>query len=58
MTLKLKVSNEFLLLEQQREPQDVVGPHLAERNLVLFEPLRPHFYRTIEGIVDLTPPKN
>lgn len=45
VALKFKVPEKLLLLQQQREPQDVIWPHLAEGNLVRIEPLRPHFWR-------------
>lgn len=45
MALKFEVPEKFLLLQQQREPHDVIRPHLAEGNLVRIEPLRPHFWR-------------
>lgn len=45
VALKFKVAEKFLLLQQQREPQDVIWPHLAEGNLVRIEPLRSHFWR-------------
>lgn len=42
--LKLKVSYKLLLLQHHGEPQDVIGPHLAKRDLVPTKPLRPHFW--------------
>lgn len=45
VTLELKVSNKFLLLEYQGEPQNIVSPHFAEGNLVTLEPPRPHLYK-------------
>lgn len=45
MSLKLKVPDEFLLLQHQGEPQYVVWPHLTEGNLVTIKPLRPHFWK-------------
>lgn len=42
VSLEFKVPLEQLLLEQEREPELVVRPHVAERDLVLVEPLGPH----------------
>jgi len=42
VTLELEVAPKHLLLQQEWKPQDVVGPHFAERYLVRFKPLRSH----------------
>lgn len=51
VALKFKVPKEFLLLQQQWVPQDVIWPHLAVGNLVRIEPLRPHFWRREKTII-------
>lgn len=44
VALELNAACKFPLLQQQREPQLVIGPHLVKRDFVTVEPLGSHFY--------------
>lgn len=48
VTLKGKVSCKLLLLQHQREPHDIIRPHLVEGNLMAFKPLWLHLCKTGE----------
>lgn len=48
VTLKCEISQKLLFLQHQREPQDVIRPHLAEGNLMAFKPLWLHLCKTGE----------